>query len=146
MKELNDEGFTKTEPFTNFEDSLGLNAVENEHNSRHRKQKHVTYAENVKVKEEPMSIEEDSIFPNDIFEKLDLKNDEQYLTPVKLEVEENTNKWVDSNSRKSAKRTVFPRESPYKTRQSPYKRNTDDNTSSKSFSSKKEIVDIKTVK
>ncbi|KAL3269289.1 hypothetical protein HHI36_008364 [Cryptolaemus montrouzieri] len=79
--------------------------------------------ETIRVKQE-LVVDEDTMFPCNVFDKLNLKKEamEQYLSPVKLEMDDNTNSSMDSNSRKSAKRTVFPRESPYKTRQSPYKR------------------------
>ncbi|XP_045473868.1 histone RNA hairpin-binding protein [Harmonia axyridis] len=106
-----------------------------------KKRKQVTYAENIRVKEEPMFTDEETVFPNNIFENL--KVEEQYLTPVKLDVEDNITSSCDSNSRKSAKRTVFPRESPYKTRQSPYKRNNTESTQSTSFYSKNETIERK---
>ncbi|KAK9880036.1 hypothetical protein WA026_008551 [Henosepilachna vigintioctopunctata] len=85
--------------------------------------------ESIVVKQEPKGLEmdEDTMFPSNIFDKINLKKEtmEQYLSPVKLEMDDNTTSSMDSNSRKSAKRTVFPRESPYKTRQSPYKRPAD---------------------
>ncbi|XP_044754709.1 histone RNA hairpin-binding protein [Coccinella septempunctata] len=139
---LADEPTVKKEPNDEYENvRVKIEIEDNDCSNIFSKRKQVTYAECVQVKQEPISMDEDSVFPNNIFDKLDLKNEEQYLTPVKLEIEEHTTHSVDFNSRKSAKRTVFPRESPYKTRQSPYKRNTEVSSPGTSFYSRNEVID-----